>query len=371
MSQSDGMRPSSDPRRQREYAYCTACPKLCRFSCPVSEAERRETVTPWGKMEVGHQLESRQRPMDTASAEAVYACSDCGRCTEHCKHGNEVAPALVALRAEAVRAGVAPDSITQLADRFASNGSPFPTSLRQAAQKAGMRDEGTYFPGCTALAKQPKLVDDARAASDAVGMPLAVSPLASRCCGYPLWAAGHLQAFRAHAEGFAEAAREVSSLVVGDPGCAYTLSVLYPQVGVRTPEVRLWVDEVAKRLPEHTNGKPVELEAAYHDPCHLGRGLGRYEAPRAILQHALGGKPFAEANDSRNDAGCSGGGGVLPRTHPETSVEIARRQGEALGERATIVTACPAARRMFEKAGRHSLALETVLARFFGRDLGE
>src|SRR6185437_16837216 len=98
----------------------------------------------------------------------------------------------------------------------------------------------------------------------------------------------------------------------------------------------------------------------YHDPCHLGRGLGRYEAPRAILQHALGGKAFAEARDARQDGGCSGGGGVLPRTHGETSIEIARRQGEALCEQAAIVTACPAARRMFEKAGRKSLALETV-----------
>ena len=367
--------PADDPRRVREYAYCTACPKLCRFSCPVSEAERRETVTPWGKMDVGTQLETRQRPLDASSASAVYACSDCGRCTEHCKHGNQVAPALVALRAEAVRANVAPPAVSALANTFAAHGSPFRTSLHDAARAAGMSAEGTYFPGCTALVKDPGLVADARRAAGAVGLPLQVSPLAGRCCGYPLYAAGHLAAFTAHAESFAEAARSAppgpAGLIVGDPGCAFTLAKLYPQVGVALPEVRLWVDEVARRLPAHTRGRPVDLQAAYHDPCHLGRGLGRYEAPRAILQHALGGEAFAESPNARADAGCSGGGGVLPRTHPETAAAIARRQGEALGGGTTVVTACPAARRMFEKAGRPALALETVLARFFDGDASD
>lgn len=361
----DHLLPASDPRRQREYAYCTACPKLCRFSCPVAEAERRETVTPWGKMEVGHQLETQARPLDASSAEAVYACTGCMRCTQHCRHENHVAPALVALRAEAVRAEVAPPAVKQLADRFAAHGSPYATSLREAAVKAGMREEGTYFPGCTALVKEPQVVADALKAAEHVGLPLHVSPVSARCCGYPLYAAGHLAAFRAHAELFAQAARGLPSLVVGDPGCAFTLSKLYPELGVELPEVKLWVDEVSKRLAQHVDGKPVQLEASYHDPCHLGRGLGRYEAPRAILQHALGGASFREARDNRQDAGCSGAGGILPLTHPETSLEIARREAEALGTGTTIVTACPAAKRRFEKAGQKAVALETLLARFF------
>jgi Fe-S oxidoreductase len=357
--------PASDPRRTREYAYCDACPKLCRFSCPVSEAERRETVTPWAKMDVGHQRQTRARPLDASSAEAVYACTGCMRCTEHCRHGNQVAPALVALRTEAVKEGVAPPAVKALADRFATHGSPFSTPLREAAESLGAREGGSYFPGCTALVKEPAVVADAIRAAAGVGLPLELSPLAGRCCGYPLWAAGHPVAFRAHAENFARAASGMPSIVAGDPGCAYTLTVLYPQVEVSLPPVRLWVDEVARRLPLEGTGTPVQLDAAYHDPCHLGRGMGRYEAPRAILQHALGGKSFGEAEAARHDGGCSGGGGLLPRTHPETSVEIARRQHAALGEGKTVVTACPAARRMFEKGGARAINLETLLARYF------
>lgn len=322
-------------------------------------------------MDVGHQRESRARPLDASSAEAVYACTGCMRCTEHCRHGNQVAPALVSLRVEAVKEGVAPPAVKALADRFATTGSPFSAPLSDAARRLGTHEGGSYFPGCTALVKEPALVGDALAAAAGVGLPLQLSPLAGRCCGYPLWAAGHPVAFRAHAEGFAQAARGLESLVVGDPGCAYTLSVLYPQLEVSLPPVRLWVDEVARRLPLEGTGRPLTLDAAYHDPCHLGRGLGRYEAPRAILQHALGGGAFAEAEAARRDGGCSGGGGILPRTHPETAVEIARRQHAALGEGRTVVTACPAARRMFEKGGARALSLETVLARYFAGSEGE
>ena len=33
---------------------CVFCPKLCRSACPVSNAEPRETVTPWGKMSMAY-----------------------------------------------------------------------------------------------------------------------------------------------------------------------------------------------------------------------------------------------------------------------------------------------------------------------------
>ena len=33
---------------------CVFCPKLCRSACPVSNAEPRETLTPWGKMSTAY-----------------------------------------------------------------------------------------------------------------------------------------------------------------------------------------------------------------------------------------------------------------------------------------------------------------------------
>ena len=79
----------------------------------------------------------------------------------------------------------------------------------------------------------------------------------------------------------------------------------------------------------------------YHDPCQLGRGLGIYDAPRAILTRALGRAPD-EFDDRRERSACSGAGGLLPTTMPETARAIAdaRLGDHARNGGGRIVTAC-------------------------------
>ena len=38
------------PGLETSLTYCTYCPKLCRHTCPVSNATARETLTPQTKM---------------------------------------------------------------------------------------------------------------------------------------------------------------------------------------------------------------------------------------------------------------------------------------------------------------------------------
>ncbi|MCA9583240.1 MAG: (Fe-S)-binding protein, partial [Myxococcales bacterium] len=90
----------------REHTYCAFCPKLCRHTCPVSTAEGRETTTPWGKMTSLHHVDVGALPMHETYATTWFACTGCLRCKTRCAHGNEVASALGAGRAEAVKAGV-------------------------------------------------------------------------------------------------------------------------------------------------------------------------------------------------------------------------------------------------------------------------
>ena len=160
-------------------------------------------------------------------------------------------------------------------------------------------------------------------------------------------------------------------LVVIDPGCAFTLKVVYPRVGVElTTQVRTVYEVLAERLEHASDKAPLPERVAYHDACHLGRGLGQYEEPRALLKRAV--RELREAHDNCAEAGCSGGGGLLPRTMAETSVQIARRQAERLtSEDETIVTACPTSRRMFERAGRKADDLLSVLRRWLRQETSE
>jgi len=62
----------------------------------------------------------------------------------------------------------------------------------------------------------------------------------------------------------------------------------------------------------------------YHDPCHLGRGLGSYDGARGLLKN-LGSK-FAEMEHHHRESLCCGAGGGVRAFYPKFSRDIARRR---------------------------------------------
>jgi Fe-S oxidoreductase len=350
----------------REYAYCAYCPKVCRFACPVSESTKVETTSTWGKMTAAHLAVTGERPIDEGAAKALHACTGCMRCTEFCKHHNQPADALFAARQDTIAKGLQPAGAASTLATFAQSGNPFGRQLQPlvAAWKADSPVRYPYFPGCTVLVKRSELIDETLQVAAAFGAPLGVSRAAARCCGYPLYAAGAFELFESHARSFAESIEPYPELVVQDPSCAFTLEVVYARVGVKLPaRIRTLYEVLDENLPHAPVRPPLDEAVAYHDACHLGRGLQQYDEPRRLLRRAVA--SVREAASHSAEAGCSGGGGLLPRTMQETSVDVARRQAAELQKAdETIVTACPTSRRMFERAGRKAEDLLSVLKRW-------
>ena len=109
----------------------------------------------------------------------------------------------------------------------------------------------------------------------------------------------------------------------------------------------------------------TEGTVRYHDACHLGRGLGIYEAPRAVLTRALG-RPPDEFDDRRERAVCAGGGGGLPLTMPENAATIAAERVAAHGaqrEGDRIVTSCASSLVRMRAAGAAVDDLSSWIAR--------
>ena len=357
-------------RHRQAYAYCAYCPKVCRFACPVSDATHTETTSTWGKMTGAFLAVGGRRPLESTGARALYACTGCMRCRSFCAHENEVGYALFSARKLALEREQAPPGAHSTIETFERSGNPFGRDLgaeisrhRTSHRRGGV----ALFPGCSTVAKRPELLDDALAVSGELGEPLGIADAASHCCGYPLYAAGEVDRFAQHARKLALAIDLHPALAVLDPGCAYTFIVVYPRFGVRLrASIRTLVEVVASRLNQAPVHAPLQESATYHDACHLGRGLGQYDEPRRLLRAAL--SMVHEATEKREEAGCSGGGGILPRTMPETSVTIAERLADrAAPQGDTIVTACPTSRRMFERAGRRAEDLFSVVRRWLRR----
>lgn len=356
---------------------CVYCPKLSRAACPVSTAEASETVTPWGKMSLAYFVARGDVPLDREHAEPAWACTACYACRERCDHKNEVATVLTDARAELFAEGAAPPGAIDVAGRYQERS----RAIRAAAEAldGGRRDgaSAAALIGCSYLEHLPEVAADALAATEALlGEP--ARPVRS-CCGLPLLYAGDRVGFIEAARALAAEVRGSRGLVAVDPGCARTLLVEYPRAGVEIPRPELFVDLAARALDRlallgRSGPEPeAELTASgahaigpvrYHDPCQLGRGLGRYDEPRRVLERVTGAPPRGFLRE-REHAECSGAGGLLPATRPESSAAIAdARIGEhrARGGGA-LVTACASSLRRFRSRGEPALDLCTLVAR--------
>jgi Fe-S oxidoreductase len=101
----------------------------------------------------------------------------------------------------------------------------------------------------------------------------------------------------------------------------------------------------------------------WHDPCQLGRGLGLFDEPRSVLRALLGRAP-EEFRARGEEARCSGGGALLPVSHPDVSRRIAEQrvnEHESAGG-GTIVTGCASSMRRFRRSGAAVVDIADLLA---------
>jgi Fe-S oxidoreductase len=342
-------------------SYCTFCPKLCRHTCPVSHATARETLVPQHKMAQMRRLGLREAPRTVEETEPLYGCTGCGACTEFCHHDVEVGPSLFRGRDEAERDGRGHPALAGFAARFDGHAKKAAAELRQIipAERRPLEAQVAFLPSC----EEPALAADMLALCDRIGAEyVGVADLAEPCGGYPLFAAGHHDAFRLHAERTAEALRGYARVVVHCPACAWTMKTQYKAFGVplksQIEHTAEFLEGFAPRLPVKRT-RPV---AFYHDPCYLGRHLGLYDPPRRLAAKAL--DELKEFSRARGESECSGGGGLLPVTMPETADAIAEHRLSEVREAGvqTVVTACATCKKRLGRDGVRAVDLVELLA---------
>jgi Fe-S oxidoreductase len=335
-------------KREDELSKCAYCPKLCRATCVVSDTLPREALTPWGKMTNAFDA-ARTGELSAERAELAWACSNCFRCREACDHRNPVTETLNDARADYVALGRAPAGVTALLERQDEVTAEHTAAITALATTPGVQADASraLLLGCRYARVFPA---EARAAIRlAVGL---VGPvrLLDGCCGAWQRAAG------APAEADASRERLAASLagrrlLVSDPRCALELRQLASTSLV----------ELAFRHLERFRPLPAAGRFRYHDSCALGRGLGLYDEPRALLSRVVG-VPL-ELETQRELARCSGGGGILPVSMPDVAKAAGHRlatEHERLGG-GTLVTGCASSLSQLRRAGANAIDLITLL----------
>ncbi|HLK41111.1 MAG TPA: (Fe-S)-binding protein [Polyangiaceae bacterium] len=335
---------------------CVFCPKLCRSTCPVSNAEPRETITPWGKMSGAWMAAHGDVPLDAVHAASAWACSGCWHCRAGCDHRNPVADVLLDARAALARRGLAPPAARRVIDRFPQHDAATQDSTRALMNHPRARPGGAdaLLIGCSYTRRLPEEAFDAVSATTALtGRPV---ELVRRCCGLPLLLAGDAEGFARQVATVARSVAGAARILVVDAGCASTLRRHYrgaaDYVAART---QVLVELAAERVSGLAAVGDLGGLVRWHDPCQLGRVLGLYDAPRAVLGRILG-RPPDELLDVREHAICAGSGGLLPSTMPDVARSIAAARvaahDQAGGGR--IVTACASSLLLLRRAGAGS-----------------
>jgi Fe-S oxidoreductase len=346
---------------RKEIDYCTYCPKLCRFACPVAQAEARETSTPWGRQTLLYLVAEGRQELTPEIAETLYHCAFCMQCNAFCDHGIAVPPVMRESRAMALDAGMAPDSVLRFGTFFSEYHNPLGDDLGRRVRDLvpGSLIEADaqviYWPGCSAVYSYPEMITDTVKVLEAIGVDyVGVWADDLMCCGEPIDTLGFAKEHKDHLAKLHKQLRKYKQILSGCPACVYNLKVRFAEAGFPLTAKIYHVSEFLAPFfhrGEVPLGRLFDQPVIYHDPCFLGRHLEVYDPPRQVLA-AVCSEPVQEFSWNRNHSYCCGGGGGVPVTARETSVAIANHRLREAGEgvRKVLVSACPSCLRTFQKA---------------------
>lgn len=329
--------------------YCMECGK-CSAVCPITRWEGRSYTSP--RILVEKAIEGRDDEL--LDDLLFWSCLTCKRCSELCPsdvHFSEfIRDARAVAREDGRQGECTHGEAIQTWGRMMAQPGLRQNRLGWLSDDLQVSDSSDtiYFAGC--LPYYDALfadlgVEGVRIAQAAVKIlnHLGIQPQVladERCCGHDQLWEGDVATFRALADLNLELfkASGARRVVTTCPECARTLKLDYPQlVGAHGLEVL----HLAELMAEH--GLQVDHQgearrATYQDPCRLGRHLGVYDAPRAVMADL--GLDLVEMERTRNASLCCGTSCWTACGQVSKNIQVERlQQAQATGAN-LLVTAC-------------------------------
>lgn len=151
------------------------------------------------------------------------------------------------------------------------------------------------------------------------------------CCGQPSFNAGHRELARKTAKHMIALFENDEAVVSPSGSCVHTMKHRYAELFEDDGPWRRRAEALAPRLFELSQyivdilgvrdvGASFGGKVTYHESCHILRGLGVSEQPKALLSAVKGAEFVALANADR----CCGFGGEFAVKYPDISEDLVK-----------------------------------------------
>ena len=359
---SDKTSHSQMPRIQKEMLACLQC-GYCIEVCEAHAQSPWESVTPRGKIYYLTQIDKknmldpllgRNVGLSPDFVEAMYRCTGCGNCEVVCHAELELVAFWEKLRAWMVQEKVAPlPAHKKLSEKIENVHNPYGESpdMRDAWWPKEVKREAipdtVFFAGCTGSYRMQYIPEAGVRVLDRANVKMNVLGPKEWCCTSPALRTGRVDLTLEASQTIVNKADAMGAkdMVMTCSGCFKTISTdfgnHFSKAGQNVSHFTQYVEELIKERKLPMNNE-FRAKVTYHDPCHLGRHSGVFEAPRNVLKKVKG-LELIEMNRSRENSRCCGAGGGYKSAFNDLAVNIAAeriRDAEEVGAE-IIATACP------------------------------
>ena len=336
---------------------CAQC-GYCRDVCTLYNGKFWESSSPRGKWFFLRKYAQGKVEFDQKMVDNFLQCTTCKRCDAVCQVNIPIQG-----RWDDMRKLLVYEQHHQTFPAFEMMGASFESELNIWAAEREERDawfpkdatyeekaEIGYWAGCTASFVESDIAENAVHILKEGGVKFTYLAKDEACCGVPFLTAGKVEDFEMAMRHNVEQlkAHGVKKLVISCPGCWVAFNHYYrhwaPEFGIDYELEPVHISEITAGLIKDGKlhfKKEIPQKLTWHDPCHIGRHGGIFEAPREVIK-AIPGVEYQDMAHNRENGLCCGS--VLTRiSDPVVSNRIAHdrvAEGIDIGADA-ILTTCP------------------------------